>query len=121
MVNGLYVLSHMIGSIHNITIARKRKMSSSTNETLLWHLRLGHINLNRIQRLVNDGPLNALEEESILTCEFCIEGKMTKMPFKAKGLRAKEVLELVHSDVCGSISTRAGEGLNLHPNSFDDY
>ncbi|XP_022883437.1 uncharacterized protein LOC111400244 [Olea europaea var. sylvestris] len=73
-------------------------------------IKLGHINLNRIQRLVKDDPLNELEVESIPTCESCIEVKMTKRPFKAKGLRANEVLELVHSDVCGPISTRARGG-----------
>ena len=30
----------------------KRKESSSINQTHLWHLRLGHINLDRIHRLV---------------------------------------------------------------------
>ena len=36
--------------------------------------------------------------------------KMTMRPFKAKGYRAKEVLELVHTDLCGPISTTARGG-----------
>jgi len=39
----------------------KRLWTSLSNE--LWHLRLGYIALNRIQKLVNDGPLNFLEVE----------------------------------------------------------
>ena len=32
---------------------------------------------------------------------------MTKRPFNAKGRRAHELLELVHIDVCGPMSTQA--------------
>ena len=81
--------------------SNKRKQPSKINQTYLWHLRLGHINLSRIQRLIADGPLGSLVVENFPTCESCLEGKMTKRPFKAKGYRAKEVLELVHSDLCG--------------------
>ncbi|XP_038687501.1 uncharacterized protein LOC119986882 [Tripterygium wilfordii] len=44
---------------------------------------------------------------------------MTKRPFSAKGYRAKECLELVHSDVCGPMTIQARETaayiLNLVP------
>ena len=30
---------------------------------------------------------------------------MSKIPFNAKGRRAEDLLELVHSDVCGPMST----------------
>ncbi|KAH6785263.1 hypothetical protein C2S51_037718 [Perilla frutescens var. frutescens] len=51
----------------------KRKEPSELNQTYLWHLRLGHINLKRIQRLVNDGPLSSLVLESFPLCESCLE------------------------------------------------
>ena len=37
--------------------------------------------------------------------ESCLEGKMTKRPFNAKVRRALELLELIHKDVCGPMST----------------
>jgi hypothetical protein len=83
------------------------------NETLLWHLRLGHINLKRIQRLVKDGSLESLHVEPFPTCESCLEGKMTKIAFGAKGNRASEVLELVHSDVCGPMPIQVRGGLRV--------
>ena len=43
--------------------SNKRKEPSQMNQTYLWHLRLGHINLGRIQRLVTDEPLGLLEVE----------------------------------------------------------
>ena len=37
-----------------VTVPSKRKEPSS-NPTILWHMRLGHINLNRINKLIKDG------------------------------------------------------------------
>ena len=87
----------------------KRKVSS-TNDTYLWHLHLGHINLKRIQRLVEDGPLSSLDLEPFLQCESCLKGKMTKRPFSGKGLRSKELLELIHTDVCSPMNKPARGG-----------
>ena len=38
--------------------------------------------------------------KDLLVCEPCINGKMTKNPFIAKGHKTKECIELVHIDVC---------------------
>ena len=105
-MNNIYFLSPLSYDINAIEIienehnhlAKKRKVS---NETYLWHLRLGHINPTRIHGLVKSGILNSLAFEPIPMCESCLEGKMTKRPFKAKGYRVTKPLELVHTDVCG--------------------
>ena len=112
LMNSLYFLSPLSYDINAIEIienehnhlAKKRKVS---NETYLWHLRLGHINPNRIHGLVKSGILNSLAFEPIPMCESCLEGKMTKRPFKAKGYRATKLLELVHTDVCGPMCVQA--------------
>ena len=54
-------------------------------------------------------------------CESCLEGKMTKRPFNAKGRRAQDLLELVHSDVCGPMSTQAKGGYEYFITFTDDY
>ena len=78
-----------------------------SSDANLWHLRLGHINSNRIQRLIKDGLLEPLDFDEYPVCESRLEGKMTKWPFNAKGRRAQELLELVCMDVCGPMSTQA--------------
>ena len=70
-------------------------------------MRLGHINLNNINRLVKDGILDNLVIEPMSICESCIESKMTKRPFSLKGNRSNNLLELVHTDVCGPINIRS--------------
>ncbi|KAA0059676.1 gag/pol protein [Cucumis melo var. makuwa] len=42
---------------------------------------------------------------------------MTKRPFTGKGYRAKEPLELIHSDLCGSVNVKAKRGIYF----IDDY
>ncbi|KAA0054880.1 gag/pol protein [Cucumis melo var. makuwa] len=83
-------------SISSETQNKRQKVSSNA---FLWHLSLGHINLNRIGRLVKNGLLSQLEDNSLPPCDSCLEGKMTKSSFTGKGLRAKIPLELVHSDL----------------------
>ena len=99
----------------------KRKQPSQMNQTYLWHLRLGHINLKRISRLVQNGPLGSLELEALPVCESCLEEKMTRQPFTTKGYGAKEQLELVHSDLCGPMTIQAIGGFEYFITFIDDY
>ena len=46
---------------------------------------------------------------------------MTKRPFNAKGRRAQDLLKLVHSDVCGPMSTQARVGYECFITFTDDY
>ena len=84
-------------------------------------MRLGHINPNRIHGLVKSGILNSLAFEPIPMCEPCLEGKMTKRPFKAKGYRATKLLELVHINVCGPMRVQAKGGYEYFVTFTDDY
>ena len=126
LINGLYFLTPMSYSINAIEntddeqfpLSKKRKVS---NETYMWHLRLGHISSSRIHGLVKSGILNSLIFEPIPVCESCLEGKMTKRPFKAKGNRATIQLELVHTDVCGLMSVQARGGYEYFITFTDDY
>ena len=126
LMNNLYFLSPLSYDINAIEIvenehnhlAKKRKVS---NPTYLWHLRLGHINPNRIHGLLKSGILNFLAFEPIPMCESCLEGKMTKRPFKAKGYRATKPLELVHTDVYGPMRVQARGGYEYFVTFTDDY
>ena len=53
---------------------------------LLWHYRLGHINKNKITRMVRDRLLPDIGKVEYPTCEPCLSGKIIKKPFP-KGTR----------------------------------
>ena len=71
--------------------------------------------------MIKSGVLKSQDFEPILVCESCLEGKMTKRPFKAKGYRATKPLELVHTDVCGPINIPARGGYEYFVTFTDDY
>ena len=106
-MDGLYILtpelynSELDNDFHVKSLKRK---FPSTSDAYLLHLRLSHINSNRIQRLIKDGLLEPMDFDESPVYESCLKGKMTKQPFNAKGRRAHDLLELIHSDVCDLMS-----------------
>ena len=69
--------------------SNKKQKVSQDNKTYLWHLRLGHICLDKINRLIKDGPLRELRAGTLPVCESCLEGKITKSPSWVKGKEPK--------------------------------
>ena len=93
-------------SIYNVGSSK-----DGLDKTYLWHCRLGHINKKRIAKLQLDGSLESFDITSYDECESCLLGKMTKAPFTGNYERSKDLLELIHTDVCGPFRspTRHGE------------
>ena len=127
IVDDLYILTPNKHELYNFELnndshvkSLKRKFPS-TSDAYLWHLRLGHINSNGIQRLIKDGLLEPMDFDEFPVYESCLEGKMTKRPFNAKGRRAQDLLELVHSDVCGPLSIQARRGYEYFITFTNDY
>lgn len=81
LIDGLYFISpvgNFINCVENDTstnvLPLKRKRD--VNQAYMWHLKLGHINLECLNRLVKDGPLDFLQIEPYPICEPCLQGKM---------------------------------------------
>ncbi|XP_074114256.1 uncharacterized protein LOC141537269 isoform X2 [Cotesia typhae] len=98
--------------------------SSKINESMLWHLRLGHASLNYLKKLQK--VYNKLEkvkfDDSILDCEICIMSKMQKLPFKETRQRASRQLQIIHTDTMGPIKPTSYPGHKRFINVYiDDY
>src|SRR5215813_2498834 len=125
--NNLYVLRPLTHStLLNTEMFKDEKSKTkwqkiSQDDTYLWHLRLGHISLDWIDRLIKDGALSQLKFGTLPVCESYLEGKMTKRPFIGKGLRANQPLELIHLDVYGPMNVRARGGYEYFITFIDDY
>ena len=84
IVDGLYILTPNKHELYNSELDNNSHVKSlnrkfpSTNDAYLWHLRLGHINSNKIQRLIKDGLLEPLDFDGFPISESCLEGKMIK-------------------------------------------
>ena len=73
-----------------------------------------------MKKLHADGLLESLGYESFDTCEPCLMGKMTKTLFSGTMERANELLEIIHVDVCGPMSTKPRSGYRYFLTFTDD-
>ena len=84
-------------NVNSVKIEKVRKKNS------LWHRRLIHINENKLQSIANNEAAHDFDYDSKVSlklCEDCSKGKAKRLPFELHKTRAKEPLELIHTDVC---------------------
>ena len=105
--SGLFLMNLDSSDTHIHNVESKRCRVDSDSATYLWHCRLGHIGINRMKKLRTVGLLESLDYESLGTCEPCLMGKMTKTPFSGTMERATDLLEIIHTDVCGPMNIEA--------------
>ena len=79
--------------------ARTKRCVINEYSSKLWHRRLGHISIERIKRLVNEGVLDTLDVTYFDTCVDCIKGKQTNKSKKGAN-RSSNILEIIHTDIC---------------------
>nr|CAH0098495.1 unnamed protein product [Daphnia galeata] len=92
----------------------------------VWHQRLAHVNTKTIRRMFTQGIVDGLDlhqtpEEKSSPCWGCAEGKMHRTSFKEGRNRATRLGELIHSDVCGPMSTPTLAGSNYYVTFKDDF
>ena len=81
IVDGLYILTPDKHKLYNSELDNNSHVKSlkrkfpSTSDAYLWHLRLGHINSNRIQRLIKEGLLEPLDFDGFPVYKSCLEAK----------------------------------------------
>lgn len=111
----LYYIEEIMESA--ATTAPKSKISD-------WHERLGHLNENSLKELKRRRRvfgLNFDESSTLPKCEICIQGKQAQKPFPKKSAsRCTELLELVHSDVCGPMRVQSIGGKRYFVTFIDD-
>lgn len=91
-------------------------------DIFLWHQRMGHLNFDSLKKMSeNTDHVTFSAKSESLTCVTCKEGKQTRLPFKSTGIKAKSLLELIHSDICGPMETQTLGGAKYFITFLDDY
>ncbi|GJT59331.1 zinc finger, CCHC-type containing protein [Tanacetum coccineum] len=88
---------------------------------LLWHCRLGHISKKRIEKLQHDGLLNSIDIESLGKCVSCLSGKMARKSYSHQVERAKDLIGLIYTDVCGPFRIVSRQGASYFVTFTDDF
>ena len=78
----------------------------------LWHRRFGHLGKQSLAQLERHGMVRGLvstpsSPNDQCVCVPCLEGKQHRSPFPNQPSRAKGLLDLVHTDVCGKLDNRS--------------
>ncbi|KAM2724743.1 hypothetical protein EV1_027531 [Malus domestica] len=123
MIEGLFHLETNSGlhCIESGNTSKPKRAREDVNQEKMWHLKLGHVNLDKIRKMSKDGYIHPLGNDQMGTCECCLKGKMTKSPFTGNGERATEILGLIHTDVCGPMSTTSRGGFSYYITFTDDH
>ncbi|KAM0043888.1 putative RNA-directed DNA polymerase [Helianthus debilis subsp. tardiflorus] len=97
---------------------------SEDQKSQIWHRRFAHVNHKAIRtmqykKMVKDLPTTV---EKYKVCEICAIGKQQREAIPKKSeWRAKERLELIHTDLCGPITPASHSGRRYVLVFIDDF
>ena len=112
------IIASYYETLHVSSCGTKRKLTNENSATL-WHKRLGHISKNIIERLVSHRILDSLDFTNFTICVECIKGKKTNNK-RLGANKASEVLELIHTDICGPFPKASWNGQQYFISFIDD-
>ena len=106
----LYYIKAWLNSITENTIALKilsESMETSKVQDVycLWHLQMGHLshtNMGLLSKMVEGIPAGLTPSKENEVCNTCMYRKQARLPFEDSS-STHELMELVHSDICGPI------------------
>ncbi|OWY97744.1 Integrase, catalytic core protein [Phytophthora megakarya] len=80
--------------------------SGTTDKVLMWHMKLGHLNIQAIKKMVEMDMVEGMEELTLadfkkpFRCIACQRAKQKRMSYKRHQKRQKECYARLMSDVC---------------------
>ena len=88
----------------------------------LWHRRLVHVHYKALP-LASKAVKGLLEMQTKHegVCKGCVKGKNTKKTFPSSESKAKGILEIIHSDVCGPMSYGSLNGYVYYVSFIDKF
>jgi hypothetical protein len=95
-------------------------------EEKLWHLRLGHLGNDNLKKMLSKEMVRGFKpmvrfEGTHPVCEGCMKGRQSREAFPDAEHRGRDLLELVHSDVCGPITPKSNGGNRYYLTFVDDF
>jgi len=104
ITKGLYERGLILIKGRPITTQQEEYANPGITTENIWHHRMGHIGNTALQALPK--ATNGIDEtiQQVQNCETCLQAKMTTKISREPMERAKEILDKVHSDICGPIT-----------------
>jgi len=89
-----------------------------------YHRLLGHVNFQYLNKMCKDKLVDGMPDELepiYLKCGTCLQYKMHNLKFKNNRYKAREILEIVHTDVNRPHATTGYDGSKYFLSFIDDY
>ena len=98
--------------VHDLKIPSQVVSTAATIVTPspnLWHARLGHSSLSRLQLVASQGHLGSVQFQNF-DCTSCHFGKQIKLSFNKSDSFFSALFDLIHSDIWGlaPVPTKGG-------------
>jgi hypothetical protein len=118
----LLATAHDHGGIYKLDSAEQSaNITTTSHASELWHRRVGHpgnsIAVHFKEAVTGCNSVPATEG----TCVPCLQGKHHRGPFPKDGKRAVNLLDLIHSDLCGPMENDSLGGSRYFFTLIDDH
>ena len=134
-VNGktkiLYDKGNLVGSskqikanLFNLNLRECSCFIAQIEESLLWDKIICHVNFDNLVKIRKHKRLRgipSLRKPNVSLCKNCQISKMGKTRFKSKNHQSEDILEIVHTDLCGPIRVESYIGEKFFILFVDDY
>ena len=122
-INDALVIGVKEGGLYKLKGSPNQALFHSTIDPCeLWHRRFAHLHyraLPSVSRAVLGIP--ELQAKHGGVCKGCTQGKNVKKPFPSSESKAKGILDIIHSDVCGLMATTSLSGYSYYVSFIDDF
>ena len=88
----------------------------------LWHRRLAHVHYKALpiaSKAVEGLPEFQAKHDGV--CKGCAKGKNAKKTFPSSKSKAKGILEIIHFDACGPMSSNSLSGYAYYVSFIDEF
>ena len=117
------VIGEKYGGLYNLKGQLEQALVHDTIEPSdLWHRRIAHVHYRPLpmERKVVSG-LPKIQEKHEVIFKGCPQGKNVKKTFPSSESKAKEILEIVQSDVCRPMSSSSLSKYVYYVSFIDDF
>ncbi|CAL1404860.1 unnamed protein product [Linum trigynum] len=114
---GLYLLGSGAGG--NQRNKHQAYGVNTNHESDLWHLRLGHLSLPRLQTIQKQN--SSITFPSSSHCEICNLSKQKRLPFPRSNSVCKEPFDMIHVDIWGPVNVVSHDGFKYFMTVVDDH
>ena len=121
--NDAVVIGEQEGGLYKLKGQPKQDLGhDSVEPNEIWHRRIAHVHYRELPlsiKAIEGLPEIQAKHEGL--CKGCAKGKNTKKTFTSSESKEKGILETIHSDVCGPMSSSSLRGYVYYVSFIDDF